>query len=159
MKLFELDASGPEASDCTTPYYVVFHGPPYKCTVREFIKTVLTRNEWGYIRISSYFDKLQIEYRYDKIVSVYGAFSLDILNARIKNVTAHGGCTRMDYTLDVRTNEQKLRNEYAQTLEEITRHESEITELKKKAHDLEGQFESKPQLDKDGCVYWDSVLK
>lgn len=62
--------------------------------------------------------------------------------------------------------EQKLRNEYAQTLKEIARHESEIAKLKKQARDLEDQLESidaakteKPNLDKDGCVYWDSVLK
>ena len=72
----------------------------------------------------------------------------------------------MDYVLDILTNEQKLRNEYAQTLKEIVRHESEIEKLKKIARDLEDQLESidsakteKPQLDKDGCVYWDYLIK
>ena len=60
----------------------------------------------------------------------------------------------------------KLRNEYTQTLKEIVRHESEIAKLKKKVYDIEDKLESidaskteRPQLDKDGCVYWDSVLK
>lgn len=59
-----------------------------------------------------------------------------------------------------------LRNDYVQTLKNIAWHESEIAKLKKKVHDIEDQLEAieavkteKPQLDKDGCLYWDSVLK
>ena len=67
----------------------------------------------------------------------------------------------------IRSDEQRfLRNEYAKTLKEIVRHESEIAKLKKKVYDIEDKLESidaskteRPQLDKDGCVYWDSVLK
>lgn len=162
MKLFELRAEGPEACDCTIPYNVVFRN---ECTVREFIDEVLKKNEWGYVIIGSYFNGPRIEYTHDKIVS--GVFSQDILNAKISNATAHGGWTRMDYMLDIRPGERTmLRNEYVQILKEIARHESEIAKLKKKAHDLEDQLESidaakteKPQLDKDGCLYWDSVLK
>ena len=137
MKLFELRAEGPEAGDCTIPYNVVFHN---ECTVGEFIDEVLKKNEWGYVIIGSRFDGPRIEYTHDKIVS--GVFCQDILNAKISNATAHGGWTRMDYMLNIWTDEQKLRNEYAQTLKEIARHESEIAKLKKKTHDLEDQLES-----------------
>ena len=137
MKLFELRAAGPEAGDCTAPYDVVFRN---ECTVREFIDEVLKKGEWGFVIIGSHFDGPRIEYKHDKIVS--GVFSQDILNAKIKNATAHGGWTRMDYMLDILTKEQKLRNDYTQTLKEIARHESEIARLKKKAHDLEDQLES-----------------
>ena len=161
MKLFELHAEGPEAGDCTIPFNVVFH---HECTVREFISEILKKVEWGYVIIGSRFDGPRIEYEHDKIVS--GAFSQDILDAKIKNATAHGGWTRMDYMLDIWTDEQKLRNEYTKALKEIIQHEHEIDKLKKKAHDLEDQLDSidaakteKPHLDKDDCVYWDSVLK
>lgn len=162
MKLFELRAEGPMAGDCTTLYDVVFHN---ECTVREFIDEVLKKGEWGYVRIGSRFDGPQIEYRHDKIVS--GVFCQDILNAKITTATAHGGWTMMDYMLDIRPDElTRLRYEYTQTLKEIARHESEIAKLKKQARDLEDQLEAidaakteKPQLDKDGCLYWDSVLK
>ena len=96
MKPFELRAAGPEAGDCTTPYHVEFYG---ECTVREFIDEVLKQNEWGYVRIGKFFDGPQIEYSHEKIVS--GVFSPDILDAIIKNATAHGGWTRMDYMLDI----------------------------------------------------------
>lgn len=138
MKLFELRSAGPEAGDCTAPYDVVFRK---ECTVREFIDEVLKQNEWGSIIIGSYFDGPRIEYEHDKIVS--GVFCQDILNAKITNATAHGGWTWMEYMLDIRPGERTiLRGEYAQTLEEIVRHESEIAKLKKKAHDLEDQLEA-----------------
>lgn len=161
MRLFDLRASGPTAGDCTTPYDVVFRN---ECTVREFIDEVLKQGEWGYVRIGSHFDSPQIEYSHNNIVS--GVFCLDILNARINKATASGGWTRMDYMLDIQPVEQMLRNEYTRTLKEIVRHESEIEKLKKIARDLEGQLEAidsakteKPQLDKDGCLYWDHVIK
>lgn len=162
MKLFELRASGP--TDCTTPYDVVFHK---ECTVQEFIEEVLKKNEWGSIIIGSHYDynNPRIEYKHDKIVS--GAFCLDIMDARITKAIARSGWTNMDYMLDIRSDEKRfLRHEYAETLKEIVRHESEIAKLQKKVHDIEDKLESieadkteKPHLDKDGCVYWDSVLK
>ena len=104
MKLFELRVAGPTAGDCTTPYYVEFYG---ECTVREFINEVVKQNEceWGYVIIGSYYDGPRIEYTYGKIVS--SVFSQDILDAKIKNATASGGWTRMDYLLDIWTDEQK----------------------------------------------------
>lgn len=142
MKLFELRTAGPTAGDCTTPYYVDFYN---ECTVREFIDEVLKKGEWGYVIIGSYYDGPRIEYKHDKIVS--GVFSQDILNAKIKNATAHGGWTLMNYMLNIWTDEQKLRNDYTQTLKEIVRHESEIAKLKKKVHDIEDQLESTLEYD------------
>ena len=60
--------------------------------------------------------------------------------------------------------EARLRHEYAMTLKEIVRHESEIAKLMKKAEELEKRLNitnyasPPPHLDRDGCVYWDSVL-
>jgi hypothetical protein len=148
MKLFELHASGPTAGDCTAPYDVVFRN---ECTVREFIDEVLRKNEWGFIRI---FDGPYIEYRNDKIT--YGDFGTNIFDSKINKATAHGGWTRMDYTLDIQPGERTLRNEYARTLKEIVRHESEIEKLKERIRNLKDQLASfeasktpKPQLDKE----------
>jgi len=155
MKLFDLREAGPTAGDCTAPYDVTFHR---ECTVQEFIDEVLKQREWGFINICDCHNSSNIYYENDKIVS--GNFDTDLLNARIKKATAHGGWSRMDYWLDILTDEQKFRNDYAQILTEISRHESEIVKLKRKARDIEAQLESidgtkaeKTQPDKDGCMY------
>lgn len=157
MKLFEFISAGPEAGDCTAPYDIRFNR---ECTVREFIDEVLKRNEWGYICINNYVNGPRCEYKYDKLLT---PLSHAILDMPIKSATANGGWTRMDYVLDIWNAEQKLRFEYANTLREIVKHESEIAKLKKKAEDLENKLVSldndiPPHLDRDGCVYWDSVL-
>lgn len=164
MKLFELRVSGPESGDCTVPYDVIFDR---ECTVREFINEVLMQKEWGFISICNYYNGNCIHYDKDAIVS--GKFDTDLLESKIKKATASGGWTRMDYWIDIFTGEHLLRKEYAQTLKEMARLESEYKKLTKKAYDIERQLTSleslksteteKPQLDKDGCVYWDSVLK
>lgn len=158
MKLFELHASGPTAGDCTAPYDVVFRN---ECTVREFINEVLQKHEWGFIRIS---DGPGIEYKYDKIT--YGGFGPNILDSKINKATAHGGWTRMDYVLDILTSEQRLQYECTQILDEIERHGREIESLKERIRNLKDQLAliessktEKPQLDKDGCLYWDHVIK
>jgi predicted nucleic acid-binding Zn-ribbon protein len=72
----------------------------------------------------------------------------------------------MDYVLDILTTEQKLLNECTQILDEIERHTNEIEKLKERIRNLKDQLASfeaskttKPQLDKDGCLYWDHVIK
>ena len=131
MKLFELISAGPEAGDCTAPYNIRFNR---ECTIREFIDEVLKQNEWGYITIDDYVNGPCCEYRNDKLLT---PLSHAILDMPIKSATAHGGWTRMDYFLDIWDAEQKLHLEYANTLREIGKHEKEITNLKKKAEDLE----------------------
>lgn len=158
MRLFDLRASGPTAGDCTTPYNVALNK---ECTVREFIDEVLKKGEWGYVRIS---DGSNIEYKNDKIT--YGGFGPNILDSKINKATAHGGWTRMDYVLDIFTSEQKFLNDCSQLLDEIERHANEIEKLKERIRNLKDQLAliessktEKPQLDKDGCLYWDHVIK
>lgn len=57
-----------------------------------------------------------------------------------------------------------IRKEYTDTLKEIVRLESQIEKLKQKCVDLENKMEAAeteapPHLDKDGCVYWDRLIK
>lgn len=57
-----------------------------------------------------------------------------------------------------------IRKEYTDTLKEIVRLESQIAKLKQKYIDLENKMsvlekEAPPHLDKDGCVYWDQLIK
>lgn len=158
MRLFDLRASGPTAGDCTTSYDVVLNK---ECTVREFIDEVLKKGEWGYVRIS---DGSNIEYKNDKIT--YGGFGPNILDSKINKATAHGGWTRMDYVLDIFTSEQKFLNDCSQLLDKIERHANEIEKLKERIRNLKDQLAliessktEKPQLDKDGCLYWDHVIK
>lgn len=160
MRLFRLEAVGPEAGDCTAPYDVVF---TRECTVREFIDEVLTRNEWGQIKISDWLNGPSISYDHDKITS--GVFSNDILDHTVKSATSRGGWSCMDYVIQPWDKKEKLRAEYALTLKDIVRHESAIKRLQIKARALEVEMEKAenpdtppPHLDRDGCVYWDSVL-
>ncbi len=101
MKSFDFFQTGPEARDCTVPYDIIFHR---KMTVGEFVKEVLTRNEWGYIDIYDSNDKENC-YRKKNCICSYSRdktetnFPEDILDKKIMSATAHGGWTRMDYTL------------------------------------------------------------
>ena len=57
----------------------------------------------------------------------------------------------------------RIRHDYSRVLIELAKRESEITKLKKEAKELEDLLiaddnDIPPHLDKDGCVYWDSVL-
>lgn len=159
MKQFEFRASGPESGDCTTPYEIVFME---ECTVREFIDAVLKRHEWGTIAIGDWFNGPRIAYVYDVIKS--GVFSHDILDAKIKSATSNGGWSHMNYVIQLFSEEEKLRSEYALVLKAIVRHESEIKKLQLRAVELEDKIEKinsndiPPNLDRDGCVYWDNVL-
>ena len=56
-----------------------------------------------------------------------------------------------------------IRKEYANTLKEIVRLESQIAKLKQKCVDLENKMEAAekeapPHLDRDGCIYWDRLI-
>ncbi|MDT3386704.1 MAG: hypothetical protein LIR46_02920 [Bacteroidota bacterium] len=161
MKLFDFIATVPTVGYYGTPYELLFYK---ECTIREFIDEVLKRNEWGTIHINDY---ISCSYEKDKLKT---PLSHAILDATIKSATAHGGWSNVDYWLDILEGSYKLRFEYTQTLKEIVHHESEIKKLQKKAHDLEEKMERiekgevylkespPPHLDKDGCVYWDSLL-
>jgi hypothetical protein len=57
-----------------------------------------------------------------------------------------------------------IRKEYVDTLKEIVKLESQLMKLRRKCVDLENRMESiekeaPPHLDKDGCMYWDELIK
>ena len=161
MELFRLRSAGPEAGDCTAPYDVVFNR---ECTVREFIQEVLTKKEWGTIHIGDRFSGGPcISYKGDQITSSSN-FPDDILNKVIKSGKSHGGWTAMDYWLDIWNEQEKLRFEYTKKLKEIESHLNRIKQLQNEMNELADKIEARPivdpppHLDRDGCVYWDSVL-
>ena len=87
---FEYIAIGETSSDCTTPFKIRFDK---KLTLGEFIKQILTKNEWGYIEIG----KTQIEYRGNKIISS-NPFT-KFYDKTINECYAGGGWSRMDYDI------------------------------------------------------------
>lgn len=103
--MFRLIQSTPVSGDCTCGYNVKLDR---EYTVKDFIDTVLSeRNgEWGYIGIYNqsafdgrHFGNPNMEYRYGKIVT--GNFTEDVLSKEVKDVSASGGWSRMDYVLKV----------------------------------------------------------
>lgn len=91
---------GKTMSDETTPYQVA--GQKAR-TVREFINEVLEEkpNEWGYISVGKHFYQSGAigvcEYRYGKLVTEMPTHALDV---EIKEISAFGGWSRMDYTIN-----------------------------------------------------------
>ena len=105
ITVFRLIQSTPVSGDCTCGYNVKLDR---EYTVKDFIDTVLSeRNgEWGYIGIYNqyafdgrHFGNPNMEYRYGKIVT--GNFTEDVLSKEVKDVSASGGWSRMDYVLKV----------------------------------------------------------
>lgn len=82
-------------NDCTDSYYVDLDRP---YTVGEFIDTIFKKrpNEWGNIKIRCV---STCSYKQGKVTS--NEFTQGILSASIKNVEAHGGWSRMDYTISI----------------------------------------------------------
>lgn len=94
--MFRLHGAGRERGDCTAPYHVELDKV---YTVDEFVHTVLTRKEWGYIGIyckGTIFGEPKCEYRYDKLLY---ALPDDVLDKKIVKAEADGGWSRMDYLL------------------------------------------------------------
>lgn len=87
---FEYITIGETRSDCTTPFKIRFDK---KLTLGEFIKQILTKNEWGYIEIG----KTKIEYDGNKLISP-NPFT-KIYNKTINECYADGGWSRMDYDI------------------------------------------------------------
>lgn len=101
--MFELIQSGPErVVDCTAPYNVRLDK---EYTLKEFINAVLTSrsDERGNIYIAkrncSWYNYPKIKYRYGQIVGLSCPDFYDICDRKIKEVSASGGCTVMDYTI------------------------------------------------------------
>ena len=87
---FEYVAIGKTSSDCTTPFKIKFDK---KITLGEFIKQILTKNEWGYIEIG----KDRIEYCGNKIPTP-NLFT-KLYDKTINECYASGGWSRMDYDI------------------------------------------------------------
>jgi hypothetical protein len=94
--MFKMYRAGQVRGDCTAPYDVELDK---EYTVSEFVNTVLTRKEWGYIGIyckGEIFGKPKCEYRGDKLLY---ALPDNVLNKKVIKVKADGGWSRMDYLL------------------------------------------------------------
>lgn len=104
--MFRLRQSGPDRSDATAPYEVLF---PKEYTVDQFLRDVLENrsDERGYIRIRrrttdegvSWFHLPCMEYRYGNVVS--GDFSEAMKAEKICSAAASGGWGAMDYILKI----------------------------------------------------------
>lgn len=89
-RVFSLSQSGQTGSDCTARYSVTIKDGT---TIEEFMKEVLSRNEWGYVNIDRH---PRIEYKRGSIVE--GEWE-DVKDAEVVMADAHGGWSRMDYRL------------------------------------------------------------
>ena len=94
--MFKLHSAGKVRGDCTAPYNVELDRA---YTVNEFVNTVLTRKEWGYIGIhcdGTFFGEPKCEYKYDKLMYTLPD---NVMNRRVVKAEADGGWSRMDYLL------------------------------------------------------------
>lgn len=89
---------------CTSGYIVSLDK---EYTVAEFIDYIFKeRNgEWGSIDIVNHYSR---SYKNSKFS--YNGFEEDVLNKKIKKVTAHGGWTLMDYNIYVEEDPDASRN-------------------------------------------------
>ena len=103
--VFKFIRSTPVGGDCTCGYEIKLER---SYTVKDFIDTVLAEraDEWGYIGIydpynfaGRHFGNPNMEYSHGKIVT--SNFTEDILRKEVKDVSASGGWSRMDYVLKV----------------------------------------------------------
>lgn len=107
MDKFDMSISyGPEAGDCTRPYYITLKRK--NITVEEFIKFILSdpdwKHEWGYIDIFT--KKRQMPFNpvhqleYSKGEAKGNNFiPKKILESPIKQVYGSGGWTRSDFDI------------------------------------------------------------
>lgn len=97
--MIKLKQNTPTGGDCTAGYAVTLDK---EYTVRELINEVLTRKEWGYIGIhndgQAWFERgtPNCKYKQDKLLT---DMPPEVLNMKIKSVTARGGWSRMDYVI------------------------------------------------------------
>lgn len=94
--MFKLHSAGKVYGDCIFHYNVELDRA---YTVNEFVNTVLTRKEWGYIGIycdGTFFGKPKCEYRYGKLMYTLPD---NVMKRRVVKAIAEGGWTRMDYLL------------------------------------------------------------
>lgn len=97
----EFKCTGGPYGDCTASFDVELNR---KCTFRELIDLILTRNEWGYIGKEdprTPFGYPQFEYSRDHIKygTEKGHFTGEDYYRIVKTVKASGGWSRMDYLI------------------------------------------------------------
>jgi len=76
--------------DSTSGYLVILDK---EYTINNFINEILTRKEWGYFFINDN----KYKYQNDKLINV---IEKEILSTKIKNISASGGWSRMDYIIN-----------------------------------------------------------
>ena len=97
--MFEMHSTGKVRGDCTEPFKVILDK---EYTVGEFVQTVLTRDEWGYICVSNkwkVFGNTECEYSHENLKV---AFPDEILCKKVVAASADGGWSRMDYWLQIK---------------------------------------------------------
>ena len=105
---------GKTMGDVTTPYEVT---EQKSRTVKEFIEEVLKEKpqEWGYISVGKHFYQDGAsgvcEYRCGKLVT---EMPNNVLDVEIKKISACGGWSRMDYTINWSESNQEKRNVIAE---------------------------------------------
>lgn len=97
--MFILKASTPIGGDCSRAYDVILDK---EYTVEDFINVILSErfDEWGSIEIYELYrqvSRFSCEYKYGKMMA--SSLPDEYLRKKIFKVSAHGGYTRMDYTL------------------------------------------------------------
>lgn len=90
--MIKLRQDTPTGGDCTAGYEVVFDK---EYTVKEFIDYILTRNEWGCIRIK--YSRKDCEYKRNELL---GSLPQEYLDKKIKSARACGGWSNMDYSIE-----------------------------------------------------------
>lgn len=90
----------PAGGDCCAPYEVILNR---ECTLREFVDCIIkNEREWGFVRVESWFDGNELEYRYGKILR--SEFTDAELQSTIKTVVSNGGWSCMDYVVRLKSN-------------------------------------------------------
>lgn len=94
MRFYIINSYG----DCTSSYGINLDK---EYTVGEFIDTIFKErsDEWGSIDIVNHYAR-----SYNKGKFSYNGFEEDMLNKKIKKVTAHGGWTYMEYNIYIEEN-------------------------------------------------------
>lgn len=91
---------GRSGGDCTSQYYVTISKP---MTVGEFIDEFMKKNpgEWGVFIVKTgpdYFDRVEYEYRYGKLLS---SPDKELFDRKIKDVTGGGGWSNSDFRFEL----------------------------------------------------------
>ena len=101
--MLDFYAKTPMGSDCTCAYSVKFFG---QLTVKQLIKEILSRKEWGYVDFFLSCRKEDnncsgVEYKYNELLHPDENFK-EIQDYLVVSISAAGGWTRMDYQVSIK---------------------------------------------------------